>query len=80
MQERAIGEGFLKMEHFNFFIFIFLSFYLFRAEPEAYGGSQTRGQIRATASGLHHSSGQHQIQAVSATYTIAHGNTRSLTH
>ena len=30
-------------------------FYLFRATPEAYGGSQARGRIRAAASGLHHS-------------------------
>ena len=27
---------------------------LFRSEPEAYGGSQARGQIRAVAAGLHH--------------------------
>ena len=27
----------------------------------AYGGSQARGQIRALAAGLHHSSQQHQI-------------------
>ena len=28
---------------------------LFRATPAAYGGSQARGQIRATAASLHHS-------------------------
>ena len=28
---------------------------LFRAAPPAYGSSQARGQIRATAAGLHHS-------------------------
>ena len=28
---------------------------VFRAAPVAYGGSQTRGQIRAVAAGLHHS-------------------------
>ena len=39
-------------------------FLLFRATPEAYGGSQARGQIRAGAAGLHHS----------------HSNTGSLTH
>ena len=33
-------------------IFIFL---LFRAVPAACGGSQARGQIGATAAGLHHS-------------------------
>ena len=36
------------------FIFIFI-FLLFRAAPTAYGGSQTRGCIRATAAGLSHS-------------------------
>ena len=30
-------------------------FGLFRAKPAAYEGSQTRGWIRATAAGLHHS-------------------------
>ena len=29
--------------------------YLFRATPEAYGSSQARGQIGATAASLHHS-------------------------
>ena len=33
-------------------LFLFL---LFRATPMAYGGSQTRGRIRAAAAGLHHS-------------------------
>ena len=32
-----------------------LPFLLFRAAPLAYGGSQTRGQIGAVATGLHHS-------------------------
>ena len=39
----------------------FFFFLLFRAAPTAYGGSQARGRIRATAAGLHHSSQQHQI-------------------
>ena len=30
-------------------------FFLFRATPAAYGGSQARGQIRAAAADLHHS-------------------------
>ena len=61
----------------------------------AYGGSQARGLIRATVSGLHHShshagseprlrptpqSQQHGIGVVSATYITAHGNARSLTY
>ena len=36
-----------------FFIFIFISF--FRASPVAYGFSQARGRMGATAAGLHHS-------------------------
>ena len=30
-------------------------FFLFRAAPAAYGGSQARGQIGAVAASLHHS-------------------------
>ena len=40
----------------------------------AYGGSQPRGPIRATAAGLC------QIQAMPATSTTDYGNARSLTH
>ena len=39
-------------------VFIFLFFCLFAiswAAPMAYGGSEARGQIGATAAGLHHS-------------------------
>ena len=59
------------------FSFLLLFFCLFRAAPMAFGSSQARSQIRAATTSLHHS---HQIWAESATYTIAHGNTRSLTH
>ena len=37
-----------------YFIEVFF-FLFFRATPAAYGGSQARGQIRAAATGLHHS-------------------------
>ena len=57
-------------------IYFFFFFGLFTAAPVAHGSSQARGQIRATAAGLHHS----RIQAESATYTIAHNNAGSLTH
>ena len=30
-------------------------FFFFKATPVAYGGSQVRGQIKATAANLHHS-------------------------
>ena len=39
---------------FLFFLFCFV-FLLFKAAPVAYGGSQARDQIRATAADLHHS-------------------------
>ena len=59
----------------SFYFFKFFYFLLFRATPLAYGGSQARGPIRATAAGSQYS--QHQIQAWSATYTTAHWNTGS---
>ena len=37
------------------FLFLFIYFWLFRATPVAYGGSQTRGRIKATAALQHHS-------------------------
>ena len=40
------------------FLFLFCFFCLFRAIPVAYGGSQARGRIGATVTGLHHSSQQ----------------------
>ena len=55
----------------NSFLFVFC---LFRAEPTAYGSSQARDQIRAVAAGLQ----QHQILAVSVTYTTDRGNCRIL--
>ena len=77
----------MKEAHFLFFIyFIYLFIYLFClfaiswAAPVAYGGSQARGRIGAVATGLHQSHSKRGIQAVSATYTTAHGNAGSLTH
>ena len=40
-------------DEFKKIFFVFSSF--FRAAPVAYGGSQSRGLIGATATGLHHS-------------------------
>ena len=40
---------------FGYFCFRFHFFDFFRAAAEAHGSSQTRGQIGATAAGLHHS-------------------------
>ena len=68
--EGIILKGKLKLDFF---------FFAFWAIPEAYGGSQARDQIRATAAG--HSQPQpRQKRAASATYTTAHGNTGSSTH
>ena len=50
-------------------------FCLFRA-CMVWGGSQARGGIRATTTGLHHS----HSNARSATYATAHGNAGSLIH
>ena len=57
-----------------------VSFFLFRAAPAACGSSQARGQLGASAASPHFQLQQHQIQATPATFTIAHGNTGSLTH
>ena len=35
--------------------FVMVVVVVFRATPEAYGGSQVRGQVGAVATGLHHS-------------------------
>ena len=51
-------------------------FFLFRAAPMAYGSSQARDLIEAEPGGLE----KHRIWAMSATYTMTHGNSRSLTH
>ena len=57
----SAGGGALGGLQWSCMVFFFL---LFRATLVAYGGSQASGQIRATASGLHHS----------------HSNTGSETH
>ena len=52
---------------------------LFRAVPAAYGDSQARGGIGATAAGLRHSHSNAK-SVRSATYTTAHGNAGSFAH
>ena len=61
---------------FGFFVFVFL---LLRAAPAAYGGSQTRGWIGAVVASKQEPQ-QHSIWATFATSSVAHGNTKSLTH
>ena len=61
----AKSDGNLKLQVSLFiYLFLFIYFWLFRATPSAYGISKARGQIGATAAGLHHS----------------HSSSRSLTH
>ena len=43
------------VEGFFCFVLFWFFFLLFRATPVAYGGSQARCRIEATAAGLHHS-------------------------
>ena len=65
--------------YFFYLFFIFCLFFAFsRAAPAAYGGSQSRGLIRAVAAKT--TPQQRRIQTASATYTAAHGNAGSLTH
>ena len=58
---------------------IFLVYFFFRALPMACGGSQARDQIGAIATPQPQPQ-PHRIWVVSATYTTAHSNARSLTH
>jgi len=62
-----------------FYLYIYLVFCLFSAALTAYGGSHARGQISCCCQPIPQPH-QHQIRAVSATYTTAHGNAGSLTH
>ena len=67
---------------FASFFLIYFCVCLFKAAPVAYGSSQARGWIRATAASLYHSPKMDPsgIRAMSVTYNTAHGNARSLTH
>ena len=47
-------DGLLEYFIEYFLSFIYLFFLLFRAAPTAYGSSQARGRIGATAASLHH--------------------------
>ena len=52
------SNGFsMGFRNFYFYLFVYLCKYLclFRVTPVAYGSSQARGQIGASAAGLHHS-------------------------
>ena len=67
---------------FSFFFlsfFFLLIFYFFRGIPVAYGSSQGRGWMGATAAGLHHSH-SNMGSKPHVTYTTTQGTTSSLTH
>ena len=61
----------------------FVCLFVFRATPQANGGSQSRDRIRAVATALCHSHSNARSEPClqpAPTYTTAHGNARSLTH
>ena len=65
------------------FVCLFFFVLLFRAVSEAYGGSQARGPVGATATSLATAvvtATATGILAASVTYTTAQGNTGSPTH
>ena len=64
----------MKLWVFSFLNFLFVCL-LFRVALMAYGGSQTRGWIRAVAASLCHSHSNTGSEP-----HLAHGNARSLTH
>ena len=64
----------LGVSKFSFFFFCF-----FTATLAAYGSSQARGPVEATAAGLVPQPHRCGIRAASATYTLAQGNPGSLT-
>ena len=55
-------------------------FFLFKATPAAYGSSQARGQIRATAAGLYHSHSNSGYKTHLWPTQHAYGIGQSLTH
>ena len=57
MQKQNLGT--IRID--GIYIYIIYYFGLFRTAPSAYGSFQTRGQTRAAAASLHHSSQQRRI-------------------
>ena len=67
---------FLCITSFNPFFFFF---FLFKAKPAAYGGSQVRGLIGAAAAGLRHNHSNTGSKCI-CHHATACGNARSLTY
>ena len=59
---------------------LFFFFCLFKAAPEAYGGSQAGGSNQSCCCQPMPEPQPRGIQAKSETYTTAHGNAGPLTH
>ena len=78
LDQNTIWERLTNLDGFCFVLFCL--FAISWAAPAAYGDSQARGPIGAVATSLCHSHSNVGIQAASATYTTAYGNTGSLTH
>ena len=79
MKFKKTGKGYELA--FYFILLYFLFFCLFRTAPVAYGDSQHRGGIRATAAGLCHSHSNTRSKShLWPTLSAAHRNTGSLTH
>ena len=55
LRHTCLTNNFSQMMAYLFIFYFYFYFLLFRAVPVAYGGSQARGQIGATAAGLCHS-------------------------
>ena len=72
-------RGFFVSLVFFVCLFVFL-YWLFRATPMAYGGSQPKSWISAVNCRPTPQPQLRQIWASSVTYTTGHGNARSLTH
>ena len=57
-----------------------VTFFLFRATPAAYGSFQAKGSNESYSCRSTPQPQQRQMRATSVSYTMAHGNTRFLTH
>ena len=71
-------EDCMGSTHLVLYIYIYNFFFLSIASPVAYGTSQARGPIRATAASLPPQPQQHWIQAMSMTYAAVCANVQSL--
>ena len=71
-----------QFENYYLYMYLFTLFFFFKAAPAAYGSFQARGQIGASAAGLHHSHRKVGLEPClwPTPHTTVHGNAESLTH